>query len=318
MDMRKLSKKFVVMIDQKYNKDCKHIFIIPNEITAMVAYEYINEVGLSKDSVEIIFIRGLNSNLFSLMNVTSSTRGIFEKIGDRYHINYLSYNSKIRRIADSFKKDFILYVTWFNSLTAEIIKSKKCIAHVYLEEGELAYRNIPLRRDYLKKCSPNAKDYSFRSDAILWIGITKDSFPRIPKEKKYILKSFEYVKKHYSPLLKNYNTILIMPTPARLPKSEWKNTLIKLASHTSEPFALKLHPGFENNLKVYKYFRKILGELGYANSVIVSKDVILEAEMLFSKKKLIGDRSSLSRYANLLGSEFKKINFLSDPWSTYL
>lgn len=45
---------------------------------------------------------------------------------------------------------------------------------------------------------------------------------------------------------------------------------------------------------------------------------IILAEMLFSKKKLIGDCSSLSRYTNLLGSEFKKINFLSDPWSIYL
>ena len=109
-----------------------------------------------------------------------------------------------------------------------------------------------------------------------------------------------------------------MPTPARLAKKEWKGALIKLASHASEPFALKLHPGFENNLKVNKYFSTILNELGYSNSVIVCKDVILEAEMLFSKKKLIGDRSSLSRYANLLGSEFKKINFLSDPLATYV
>ena len=171
------------MIDQKYNKNCKHIFIIPNEIAAMIAYEYISEVGLSKDSVEIIFIRGLNFNLFSSMNVTSSTRGIIEKLGDRYHINCLSYNSKIKRITESFKKNFILYVTWFNSLTAEIIKSKKCIAHAYIEEGEMAYTNIPIR-DCLKEYRPTKKDYGFRSDAILWIGATKDSFSSIPKKKK--------------------------------------------------------------------------------------------------------------------------------------
>lgn len=117
----------MIKIDQKFNKNFKHIFIIPNEISAMVAYEYINEVGLNRDSVEIIFVRGLNFNLFSTMNVTSIKRGIFEKIGDRC-IAYLSYNRKIRRIAESFKKNFILYATWFNSLTAEIIKSKKCIA----------------------------------------------------------------------------------------------------------------------------------------------------------------------------------------------
>lgn len=314
--MKKLLKKFVIMIDKKYNQDCKHIFIINNEINAMIAYEYINEVGINKDSIQIIYLRELNFNLFSKMNCVSIKRGIVEKIGDRY-IDYFSYNSKIKRKINSLKKNFILYVTWFHSLTAKIVKSEKCLGHVYIEEGELAYQNIPLR-DCLKEYKPKVKDYNFRSDAALWIGVSKNSFPFIPKEKKHIIKSFEYVKKSYSPLLQNYNTILIMPTPARLPKNEWKNALMKLTSHTSEPFALKLHPGYGNKNKVYEYFYTILCELGYSNSFVVRSGIILEAEMLFSRKKLIGDRSSLSRYANMLGSKFKKINFLSNPWSSHL
>jgi hypothetical protein len=301
-------------------KSCLHIFLISNQMSAIVAYEYIHEAKLKKNQVRIIFLRGLNLNLFSSMTVYENKRGIFQKIADRFLIKYFSYASRTKRIIESYKKNFILYTAWFDDLASAVVKSKKCKGHIYLEEGELSYKDLPIfssSKSYYRAPKSQVGEYSFtdyyREDALLWIGVSKNSFPYAPKNKKYILKSFAHTKKKYVPFLEKYKNILLLPTPARLPKYYWKTAIKKLTTSVSEPFALKLHPGYGSHPSVFAYFNSILKDLGFSNFVVCNKDVIIEAEMLFSKKVLIGDRCSLFRYASLLGSSIAPINFL---WAT--
>jgi hypothetical protein len=101
-----------------------------------------------------------------------------------------------------------------------------------------------------------------------------------------------------------------MPTPARLPKNEWKNAIVKLAESSNQPFALKLHPAFSYSPSVIKYFTKSLVDLGFSESIVCNKETIIELEMMLDKKNLVGDRSSLSRYAEVFGSTFTEVPFL--------
>jgi hypothetical protein len=211
-------------------------------------------------------------------------------------------------------------VPWLSDMAREIDRSENCKGHIYLEEGEQSYKNFllfPKSKSYNRLSKKQVGEYKFtdyyREDGLQWIGIARNSFPTAPKNKRYILKSFRHVKKKYVPLLSKYKNILLLPTPARLPRKKWKIAVKTLAKNIKVPFALKLHPGFENNAEVRDYFNSILKDFGYSSSIVCNHNVIIEAEMLFSKKVLVGDRSSLFRYANLLGSSIKKINFL---WKT--
>jgi len=297
-----------------------HVFLVTNPINSMIAYEYIHEKAIDKNLTLIIQTRDLKINLFNNFNVHFYKRGILSKIADRLLIKFLSEGSIIKRKIESYKKDFILYTAWFYEITSMIVNSKKCKGHIYVEEGDLSYNNFPLfpnsefynRRTKKEVGEYNFTDY-FREDGLQWIAISSDSFPTVPANKKYVLKSFRHVKRMYTPFLNDYSEILLLPTPGRLPKNQWKNAIKKLAKNSEGSFAVKLHPGYGTNPSIYRYFNTILEEAGYSNFIICNPNVVIEAEMLFSKKLLIGDRSSLFRYANLLGSRIKKIDFL---WKT--
>lgn len=303
-----------------------HIFIISTPISAMVAYEYIHEKNIDKKLIKIITLRNLSFSLLSSFNVIVHKKSLFQKIANKLSSKYFSQSSIIRRKIEINKKNFILYIPFLSDLALEITKSENCKGHIYLEEGEQSYKNFllfPNSKSYNRVSKKEVGEYKFtdyyREDGLQWIGITRNSFPTAPKSKKYILKSFRHVKKKYVPYLRKYINILLLPTPARLPRQKWKIAVKKLAKNINAPFALKLHPAFENNAEVRNYFNSILKDLGYSNSIICNGNVIIEAEMLFSKKILVGDRSSLFRYANLLGSSIKKINFLwKKPETVYL
>jgi hypothetical protein len=306
--------------------DHLHIFLVNNPTNCILAYEYIHEKAIDKNLILIIQTRDLKLDLFNNFHVHYHKRGILNKIADRLLIKFISEGSIIKRKIESYKKDFILYTAWFDEITSKIVCSKKYKGHIYLEEGDQSYKNFPLfsnsefyyRRTKLEVGEYNFTDY-YREDALQWIGISYDSFPTAPAKKKYILKSFRHVKKKYIPFLNDYTDILLLPTPGRLPKNQWKNAIKKLAKNSEGPFAVKLHPGYGTSPSIYRYFDLILKDAGYSNFVICNPNVIIEAEMLFSKKLLIGDRSSLFRYANFLGSRIKKIDFIwKSPETIYL
>lgn len=318
-----------------------HVFLVSNPIVAMVSYEYIHEMSLKKDDILIIFFRDFYVNLFSEMNIRicnrsilqklgdrlsvsdintrTSNKDIFEKIGDHFSVTKLSSRSVKRKLIESYNRQFILYTSWLDETASEVVESKDCRGHVYIEEGDMSYQEhpiFPLSIDYCRQSKRIVGKNEFftdfwRNDALLWVGVTKNSFPTAPDSKKYKIRSFLNAKKKYNPVLQEYKNILLMPSPARLPESEWKNSVSKLASNENQPFALKLHPRMiGRNPLVFKYFENVLHELGFSEAIVCSKETIIEIEMMYDKKKLVGDRSSLSRYADLVGSDFEEVPFL--------
>ena len=72
---------------------------------------------------------------------------------------------------------------------------------------------------------------------------------------------------------------------------------------------IKIHPSFlmdrKKRKKIISIFYKLKEQ--YKNIELCDENVILEIEMLFEKKELIGSITSLEVYAKNLGSDFKKI-----------
>tara|TARA_B110000858_G_scaffold182789_1_gene222525 strand:+ start:354 stop:1289 length:936 start_codon:yes stop_codon:yes gene_type:complete len=303
----------------KTNKDKNqlHIFAVTNQINAIVVYEYIKENNINFNDIRIFFVRDVSAlNIFKGIKFLGCKRGFLEKIGDHL-IRATSYKAVVRRTIESNKKPFIYYTAWLDEMSREIVASKYCKGHVYMEEGDQTYCDFPLfpstpgyRIVPRHIARVNGDTNYWRDDGLLWVGITEKSFKTAPVEKKYTLKSFDHFKKVYQPILKEYKTILLMPSPCRLPKSEWKKSLIKLTLGVEGQFALKLHPGYGANTDTHKKFESYLVDLGFSQSIVCSNEVIIEGEMLFHQKKLIGDRSSLERYADFFGSVFVKIDFL--------
>ena len=70
---------------------------------------------------------------------------------------------------------------------------------------------------------------------------------------------------------------------------------------------IKLHPSFLANKKTQKRIELIFNNISPANISLCPNNVILEIEMLYEKKKIIGPQTSLNKYAKKFGSEFVNI-----------
>ena len=70
---------------------------------------------------------------------------------------------------------------------------------------------------------------------------------------------------------------------------------------------IKLHPSFYVSDKKIEKIKKYLEKETDNQIQLCAIDVILEIEMLFEKKNILGPQTSLSYYADFFGSNFKLI-----------
>ena len=87
-----------------------------------------------------------------------------------------------------------------------------------------------------------------------------------------------------------------------------EGTLYSLVKHLPENSALKLHPSMYQNNSYIKKILILLEKFNRTDIFVCDSETIIEAEMLFEKKKLIGPLTSLIKYAEIFGSSFKQIN----------
>ena len=67
---------------------------------------------------------------------------------------------------------------------------------------------------------------------------------------------------------------------------------------------IKLHPSFTNDPKKKEIISDIISRLAPKSIELCSDEVLLEIEMLYEPKTLIGSKSSLEYYANVFGSNY--------------
>ena len=294
-----------------------NVFLIANPVIAIVARQFISAMEMRPEDVLILFVRGQKYEFFQNYRTEYIERTFFLKLSKYLPRIFMAYPVYLRKHIESYKRNFILHTSWLDQLSTEIIKSDNCIGHVYLEEGDQAYKNFPVfpshpdyERPVKTELNKHVYNHYWRDDALKWVGLSECSFPTAPAEKKVILKNLCAVKDNYKPKLKSGDIILLLPTPGRLPKSHWLDAIKSLNLYPEKPAYLKLHPAFGELPSARKQIRSMLVASGINNIRLCDKNVVLEVEMLFHPLVLIGDRSSLSRNAENFGSQFVTVPFL--------
>ena len=135
-----------------------------------------------------------------------------------------------------------------------------------------------------------------------------DSEGDVNINKKIILDNFQNIKNSYKPRLINTKNIGIFCSSRRIMGNKLEGTLYSLVKHLPENSALKLHPSMYQNNSYIKKILILLEKFNRTDIFVWDSETIIEAEMLFEKKKLIGPLTSLIKYAEIFGSSFKQIN----------
>ncbi|MDC0966632.1 hypothetical protein OAS46_03085 [Alphaproteobacteria bacterium] len=295
----------------------QHVFLVTNPIFSIVARMVIEKFGLNPSLVDVVYLRNTNTSILGRANIEIK-KGPF----DRYFEKILGFSLNGKRVVSGLKKNnqkFILYAAWADLDVLEIVSSKNCKGHVYLEEGQMSYWPIELYKyeeknffrrllhgSHVRPCALRTDLY--RDDALAFIGLLPDVFPTVPKEKLIILNNLDVVKKYYKPKLVGVKTIGLTCAERRLGVEKWDEMLRILVNNMPGDGVIKLHPSFSSDFDKRQRLKKIVNDISSSEVQICSDDIVLELEMLYENKHLIGPLTSLSRYATFFGSTFKHID----------
>ena len=307
------------IIERSTDNDWLHVFLVYSPILGIVSKMIIDNYQLKKENILII-----NSRRNSLEIFDNYKLEIEQKKIDRYR-EKLFFDSPVgRKILKKIKtlnKDFIIYAGGAWREVNWVLKDDLCRGHIYIEEGQQTYRNFQLRpfkeiklidkiiRNFKNRAITGDKDgFIWRDDVHLCIGLDLNSFPKVPVNRKIKLEKFREVKNYYKQKTLGVKTIGLTCSASRLPKKEeWSEMLRKLINHLPEGAIIKPHPSFTSTKKVYNEFLNVFNEINRKKIKLGSQDIIIELEMMYEKKNIIGPQSSLSIYAKKLGSKYDQI-----------
>lgn len=300
---------------KKFNSNnITSVFFVVNPLTAMISRLIIDQFELK--NILIVSFR-----LTPVELIKSKTIFVTEKKFDAYRKKLLFDSPSGRRILEAIEGDFILFTSWAFRETNWLIKSKKCKGHFYIEEGQGSYMNyttfdykklpfwILIKNNFKNRINKgDGIGYFYREDNSGFIGLHPKSFPNIKFSQKYFLKNKEKLKLVYSQKIMGYKNIGLSCAERRLEDNNWKGMIDKLIECLPNGGLIKLHPSFcmsqEKTIKIKKYLTLKTNK----RIKLCDNNVILEIEMLYENKNLYGPQTSLSFYADYLGSNFIPIN----------
>lgn len=305
--------KDLIFTLSKINKDdLFHVFLIPNQTSAIVTKLIISVFNLNKENFILVPLRKTNTSFINGPYFDYS-ESIFNRLLIKFFKTY-PLTSNLLRLINKKNKPFVLYTSWayYDSISTpsveKILALKLCKGHFYIEEGQLSYRkSIPYStkiKNRLRTVYAMDSKYIYRDDSLGFIGFLSDVFPEVPTEKKFILNNYDIIKKFYQPKIEGIKTIGLTCAERRIKKHQWKYMCKKLIDKMPQGGMIKLHPSFTSNKLKRKKIELILKKISPSSIVICPDDVILEIEMLYEKKTLIGPLTSLNKYAEAFGSKF--------------
>ena len=296
-------------------KDCLHIFLIVNPVTAIVSKLFIDQYKIPNHNILILPIRNADASIIT-DKAFYVRENFFEKLLRKF-LNISKLTKKFLNLIENSNKKFILYCSWaFNESNitpsvSQILKSELCVGHYYIEEGQLSYSlSKPYHPDGPKPIKTKYiadSNLIFRNDSLGFIGSFDDVFPLADKQKRILVNDFENLKNAYKPKLIGINVIGLTCANRRVDYDRWGEMLLSLIKKMPNGGVIKLHPSFLANKKIQKRIESIFHGISPDNISLCPNNVILEIEMLYEKKKLIGSQTSLNKYAQNFGSEFLNI-----------
>lgn len=305
-------RKLITTLSKKNNENFFHIFLIPNQTSAIVTRLIISVLELKKNNYLLVPLRKTDTTF-----INGNSLILNYSILNRFLIKFFKLNiltKKLLNYINKKNKSFLLYSSWayFESLSTpsveKLISSKYCKGHLYIEEGQLSYRHHEsysgkLKDIYRTNYIMDSK-YIYRDDALGFIGLLSDAFPGIPSNKKFIIKNYNILKKFYKPKIKGIKTIGLTCAERRLKKNEWELMIQKLINKMPNGGLIKLHPSFSSIKNKRARIESIIKKINSNSIGICPDNVIIEIEMLYENKTLIGSLTSLNRYAKAFGSKF--------------
>lgn len=302
------------LIEKFNSQDVISVFFVVNPLTAMISRLIIDQFELK--NILIVSFRNTSVELLKFKTIF-----VTEKRIDIYRKKLLFDSPSGRRILKSIERNFILFTPWAFRETNWLIKSKKCMGHFYIEEGQGSYTNyttfdykklpywILVKNNFKNRTArADGTGYFFRNDNLGFIGLHPKSFSNLNTTRKYFLKNKERLKKVYSPKIMGYTKIALSCAERRLEDNNWKGMIDKLIEYLPKGGLIKLHPSFYVSDEKIKKIKKYLTLKTNKRIQLCDNSVIMEIEMLYENKNLYGPQTSLSFYADYFGSNFIPIN----------
>tara|TARA_B100000579_G_scaffold96153_1_gene76158 strand:+ start:1769 stop:2719 length:951 start_codon:yes stop_codon:yes gene_type:complete len=312
----KISKKTTSIIHHANDQDWEHIFFVVNPVTVILAKLIIEKFNINRKNITIYSLRDTDISLIKGEH-KHLKKSLFYRLLIKLGLTPVS--REVRKSLNKKNKPFLLYCSWcFHESIAtpsisRILKSKLSKGHFYIEEGQATYRpSKPFNAlEKVREIHTHAEGFKqmYRDDSHGFISILEGAFPEAPIEKRLVLDNLYDLKDFYKPKLIGNRYIGLTCAQRRLKDNEWENMFKKLFKSMPHGGVIKIHPSFlmdsRKRKKIISIFYKLKEQ--YRNIELCDENVILEIEMLFEKKELIGSITSLEVYAKNLGSDFKKI-----------
>lgn len=314
--MQNLQSIIPPLIEKNLEEDCLHIFLIHNPVAIIMATMMVDAFRIPPERVRTVGIRNTNTEITGFRELHLKVRRY-----DRY-VNRITGRSlsawRLRREIQNHCSSYIIYASWVYPEVEELLASHKNLGHVVFEEGQQSYyQSPPYRPSFFNswlfrrsKILSGSIAHYFRYDAAAFVGLSPETFPLLPKERRYVLSNLGSMSRNYSPRLKGIKYIGLMPAPRRLIPTAVFTAIDKLIDTIPGQGVIKMHPGFlSEQIYVPARFAQYITERSCGRIGLCPDDVLLEMEMLVEKKEMYGARSSLMRYAELFGSSFIPITF---------
>lgn len=303
------------LIEDNRREDCLHVFLIHNSVAIIMAMMMADAYRIPLKSVRAVGIRHTSTDLTGFQELPLTVRAY-----DRYVNRITGRNLAARRLRREYLggSRYIVYASWVYPEVEELLASSRSLGLVVFEEGQQSYyRSPPYRPSFFKRwlfrrsrVLGGSISHYFRSDAAAYVSLTEAAFPLMPKERRYVLSNLESAARNYAPRLKGVPAVGLMPAPRRLAPADVFPAIDRLIDAMQGQGVIKMHPGFLSEpFYVSARFAQYIEERSGGCIGLCPDDVLLELEMLVEKKQLYGARSSLIRYADLLGSSFVPVTF---------
>lgn len=301
-----------------YNKkNINYVFLLSNSISVLISKMLIEKFQLNERNLFVFSFRNTDASLITnkYINVKSKR---FDSIIGKIFWNSPAGLRILKKIPNS---KFILLTEWAYRESEKLINHRNCIEHVYLEMGQHSYMNIPtfspkglsFKNRFLKNWKNRLSEidelahFYFRDDASLFIGMIDGVFPKVKREKVFVLDNYQELKNFYIPKLKNKKVIGLTCASRRIKKNNLEKMLNTLFKKIPKGSIIKAHPSFYSNKVITDQFKTTFSKVSKGEYLLCPNNVILELEILFENKIFYGSKTALSRYARKMGSEFHQI-----------
>lgn len=304
------------LIEENRQDDCLHIFLIHSPVAIIMATMMVDAYRIPLSSVRAVGIRNTNTEMTGLRELHLRP-GRYDRYVNRITGRNLAAWRLRREILHSCSR-YIVYASWAYPEVEELLACRRNLGHIVFEEGQQSYYRSPLYRPNILnswlfrrgRILRGSIEHYFRDDASAFVGLTPESFPLIPRDRRYVLTNLNSMARKYTPRLTGVSAIGLMPAPRRLAPAEVFPAIDRLINAMQGPGVIKMHPGFLSERSyVPAHFAQYIAERSGGRVRLCPDDALLEMEMFLEKKQLYGARSSLSRYAELLGSSFTSVIF---------